>query len=149
MTLSTRCLGVFAAVATTVGLTAAPAAAEPYAQLGGVQVVGAPYCTGIATPEAMVTPLQEGDRVESGVRVAVYFTPDRDVACAVTMTTTWTNLDTGASGTGDITVTSDGQPASQRHYGFAGYSRAEFWTGPGTVVVTVSTHPDDELEVTV
>ncbi|CAN5138749.1 hypothetical protein BH11ACT6_BH11ACT6_45170 [soil metagenome] len=149
MTLLSRSLGVFAVAAATVGLTAAQAAADTYAQLGAVPVVGSPYCTGSASTEALVAPLQEGDRAEDGVRVAVYFTPDHDVACAVTMTATWRNLDTGASGSGDITVASDGTPAAQRHYGFAGYSRADFWTGRGTVVVTVSTQPDGELVVTV
>jgi hypothetical protein len=49
----------------------------------------------------------------------------------------------------DIAVASTANPASGGRYGNAGYNRAHFWTGLGTLVVTVSTHPHSELQVTV
>ena len=62
----------------------------------------------------------------------------------LTVTATWTNLDTGASGSGDITAVS----TIDRHYGFIGYADTTFQTGSGTVVVTLSSHPGAELPVT-
>ena len=59
-------------------------------------------------------------------------------------TAAWANLDTGASGSSDITAVStiDG------HYGFIGYANTTFETGSGTVVVTLSSHPGAELRIT-
>ena len=34
------------------------------------------------------------------------------------------------------------------HYGFIGYANTTFKTGSGTVVVTLSTHPGEELRIT-
>ncbi|CAN5487938.1 hypothetical protein BH10ACT9_BH10ACT9_59550 [soil metagenome] len=146
MTLVSKALGAAAVAVIAPLVVAGSAAAEPYAQLPEVPVVVSPTCAGTTSAEAMVTPLQDGDRVESGVRVAIYFSsPNRDGSCAETVTATWTNLDTGATGTQDIIVVS----IIDQHYWFGGYNRAEFWTGAGTVVVTVSTHPGAELVVTV
>jgi hypothetical protein len=85
------------------------------------------------------------DRVEDGVRVAIHYDAGLyDGSCALTVTATWANLDTGASGSRDITAVStiDG------HYGFIGYANTTFETGGGTVVVTLSSHPAAELRVT-
>ena len=99
--------------------------AEGFAQLGQVPVVASPTCAGSVSAEAQVTPVQVDDRVEDGVRVGA-------------------NLDTGASGSSDITAVStiDG------HYGFIGYANTTFETGSGTVVVTLSSHPGAELRIT-
>jgi hypothetical protein len=65
-------------------------------------------------------------------------------SCALTVTAAWANLDTGASGSSDITAVStiDG------HYGFIGNANTTFETGSGTVVVTLSSHPGAELRIT-
>ena len=123
----------------------ATAHAEPFAQLGQVPVVASPTCAGSVSAEAQLTPVQADDRVENGVRVAInYDAGIYDGSCSLTVTAAWTNLDTGASGTGDITAVStiDG------HYGFIGYANATFDTGSGTVVVTLSSHPGAELRIT-
>jgi len=44
------------------------------------------------------------------------------------VTATWTNLDTAASGSADITAVS----SIDGHYGFIGYADTEFWTGRRT-----------------
>lgn len=124
---------------------AAPAHADSYAQLGAVPVVASPTCAGTVSAEAQVTPVQIGDRVEDGVRAVIHYDAGvYDGSCALTVTASWVNLDTGASGRGDITAVStiDG------HYGFIGYANTTFATGPGTVVVTLSSHPGAELRVT-
>lgn len=88
--------------------------------------------------------------MEMGVRVAVHFSSDNHAAgCALTTIATWHNLDTDASGSDRITVASTADPATGGHYGSAGYGRANFWTGPGAVLITVGTHPDSEMRVTV
>ena len=86
-----------------------------------------------------------GERLGQGVRVAIHYDAGiYDGSCALTVTAAWTNLDTGASGRGDITAVStiDG------HYGFIGYANTTFATGSGTVVVTLSSHPNAELRLT-
>lgn len=136
--------------ALTVALTApwmwvATAHAEGFAQLGPVPVVASPTCAGSVSAEAQVAPVQVDDRVEDGVRVAIHYDAGRyDGSCALTVTAHWANLDTGASGDGDITAVStiDG------HYGFIGYANTMFVTGSGTVVLTVSSHPGAEMRVT-
>jgi hypothetical protein len=130
---------------TTSGVWTAPAHAEAFAQLGPVPVVASPACAGDVSAEAQVTPVQFGDRVENGVRVAIHYDAGRyDGSCALTVTAAWTNLATGGSGSGDITAVStiDG------HYGFVGYADTTFETGTGTVVVTLGSHPGAELRVT-
>ena len=138
--------GVCALAAAASVMLAAPAGAEPYAVLDEVPVVASPTCAGQVSAEAQVAPLQVGDRLADGVRIAIHYDAGvYDGSCALTVTAAWTNLDTGASGGGDITAVSviDG------HYGFIGYANAMFETGPGTVVFTLSSHPDGELEVDV
>ncbi|PRC46426.1 hypothetical protein C6A85_90145, partial [Mycobacterium sp. ITM-2017-0098] len=134
-----RVVGAFAVAGVAPWLWLAPAHAEAFAQLGEVPVVASPTCAGTVSAEAQVTPVQVIDRVENSVRVAIHYDAGvYDGSCALTETAAWVNLDTGASGTGDITAVStiDG------HYGFIGYANTTFDTGSGTVVVTLSTHPD-------
>jgi hypothetical protein len=126
-------------------LSAATAHAEGFALLDEVSVVASPTCAGTVSAEAQVTPVQVDDRVEDGVRVAIHYDAGIcDGSCALTVTAAWANLDTGASGSGDITAVStiDG------HYGFIGYANTTFKTGSGTVVVTLSSHPGAELRIT-
>src|ERR1700754_1839007 len=140
----------FRAGALVVALTApwlwVPTAhAEAFAQLDSVPVAASSTCAGSVSAEAQVTPVQVGDRVGNGVRVAIHYDAGiYDGSCALTVNAAWTNLDTGASGRGDITAVStiDG------HYGFIGYANATFDTGSGTVVVTLSSHPGAELRIT-
>ena len=140
-----RAAGALAAAVTLPWLAAAPAQAEPFAHLDPVAVQPTPACGGTVRGEAMVTPVQIDYQVENGVRVAInYDAGIYDGSCALTETVTWTNLDTGSSGSHDLTAVStiDG------HYGFIGYANTTFVTGPGTVVVTLSSYPDAELRVT-
>ena len=126
-------------------LSVAAAHAESFARLDPVPVVASPTCAGDVSAEAQVTPVQVSDRVENGVRVAInYDAGIYDGSCELTVTAAWVNLDTGATGSGDITAVStiDG------HYGFIGYANTTFDTGSGTVVVTVSSHPGAELRIT-
>lgn len=112
----------------------ATAHAEGFAQLGQVPVRTSPTCAGSVSAEAQVTPVQIDDRVEEGVRVAIHHDAGvYDGSCALTVTAAWANLDTGASGSSDITAVStiDG------HYGFVGYANTTFKTGSGTVIVTL------------
>lgn len=141
---------IHAAGALAIALSAAwwwaPAAhAESFAQLDPVPVVASPTCAGSVSAEAQVTPVQVDDRVGNGVRVAIrYDAGIYDGSCALTVTAAWVNLDTGASGSGDITAVStiDG------HYGFIGYANTTFDTGSGTVVVTLTSHPREEMRIT-
>lgn len=126
-------------------LSGAPAHADPFAQLPPVPVVASPTCGGSVSAEAQSAPVQIGERVEGGVRVAInYDAGVYDGSCSLTVSAQWTNLNAGAAGGGDITAVStiDG------HYGFIGYANATFATGAGTVVVTLSSHPGSELRVT-
>ncbi|MGE2729641.1 hypothetical protein ACQI4F_09185 [Mycolicibacterium vaccae] len=140
-----RSLGALVAVPLAVVLSTGIAHAQPFAQLDPVAVHPSPTCGGTVRAEAQVAPLQVGLQVENGVRVAVnYDAGVYDGSCSLTVQAHWRNLDTGASGSGDITAVSriDG------HYGFIGYANTTFYTGPGTVVVTLSSHPGAELTVT-
>ena len=126
-------------------LWAATAHAEAFAELGAVPVVASPTCGGTVSAEAQVTPVQIDDRVDDGVRVAIHYDAGvYDGSCALTVTADWANLDTGASGSSDVTAVStiDG------HYGFIGYANTTFTTGGGTVVVTLSSHPGAEMRIT-
>jgi hypothetical protein len=137
--------GALAIALTAPWLWAATAQAEAFAQLGEVPVVASPSCAGSVSAEAQVTPVQVGDRVEDGVRVAIHYDAGiYDGSCALTVTAAWANLDTRASGSSDITAVStiDG------HYGFVGYANTTFETGSGTVIVTLSSHPGAELRIT-
>lgn len=140
-----RAAGALAAALMTPWLWVATAHAEAFAQLGEVPVAASATCAGSVSAEAQVTPVQVADRVENGVRVAIHYDAGiYDGSCALTVTATWANLDTGSSGSGDITAVStiDG------HYGFIGYANATFETGSGTVVVTLSSHPGAEMRIT-
>lgn len=141
-----RVLCALAVALTASWLSVATAHAdEPFAQLGEVPVVASPTCGGTVSADAQVTPVQVGDRVENGVRVAIHYDAGvYDGSCALTVTAAWTNLDTGASGSRDITAVStiDG------HYGFIGYANTTLETGEGTVVVTLSSHPGAEMRIT-
>lgn len=139
-----RATGVLAIALTAPWLCIATAHAEAFAQLGQVPVVASPTCGGSVSAEAQVTPVQVDDHVEDGVRVAInYDAGIYDGSCALTVTATWANLDTGATGSSDITAVStiDG------HYGFIGYANTTFDTGSGTVVITVSSHPGAEMRI--
>lgn len=141
-----RAAGALAVALSAPWLCVAPAHAQPFSQLGPVPVVASPTCGGTVGAEAQATPVQAGDRVENGVRVAINYDAGRyDGSCALTVTATWVNLESGVSGSGDITAVStiDG------HYGFIGYANTTFPTGDGTVSVTLSSHPGAELVVTV
>ena len=142
---SFRRTGALAVALATPWLSVAAAHAESFARLDPVPVVASPTCAGDVSAEAQVTPVQVSDRVENGVRVAInYDAGSYDGSCELTVTAAWVNLDTGATGSGDITAVStiDG------HYGFIGYANTTFDTGSGTVVVTVSSHPGAELRIT-
>ncbi|KUI13368.1 hypothetical protein AU191_16585 [Mycolicibacterium acapulense] len=142
---SLRAAGAVAAVLAASWLGLATAHAEPFAQLDRVPVVASPTCAGSVSAEAQLTPVQVDDRVENGVRVAIsYDAGTYDGSCSLTVTADWVNLDTGASGSSDLTAVStiDG------HYGFIGYANTTFATGSGTIVVTLSSHPDAEMRVT-
>lgn len=134
-----------AGAAVVVGLVAPAAQAQGFARLDPVPIAASPRCGGTISAEAQTTTVQTGAaHSEGGVRVAVnYDAGVYDGNCAVTVTATWTNLDTGATGHGDITAVStiDG------HYGFIGYASTTFVTGSGTVVVTVSSHPDAQMKI--
>ncbi len=126
-------------------LWVATAHAEGFAQLGQVPVVASPRCSGTVSAEAQVTPVQVDDRVGDGVRVAIHYDAGiYDGSCALTVTAAWTNLDTGTSGSSEITAVS----TIDAHYGFVGYANTTFETGSGTVVVTLGSHPGAEMRIT-
>ncbi|CAN3131646.1 hypothetical protein ACNUDN_27430 [Mycobacterium sp. smrl_JER01] len=136
---------VLAAALTVPWWSTATAHAVTFAQLPPVPVVASPMCAGTVSAEAQVSPVQTYDGVRNGVRVAInYDAGNYDGSCSLTVTAQWTNIDSGASGSGDITAVStiDG------HYGFIGYASTMFQTGSGTVVVTLDSHPGAQLRVT-
>ena len=139
-----RAAGAIAIASVASWALTATAHADAIAQLDPVPVTASPTCGGSVRAEAQVVPVQIGDRLDDGVRVAVnYDAGSYDGSCALIVTATWTNVDTGASGSADITAVSriDG------HYGFIGYANTTFVTGSGTVVVTLSSHPGEELRI--
>jgi hypothetical protein len=140
-----RAAGALAVALTAPWICVATAHAEDVTQLGRVPVVASSTCAGNVRAEAQATPVQIDGRVDNGVRVAIHYDAGiYDGSCALTVTADWTNLSTGASGSGDITAVStiDG------HYGFIGYANTTFETGSGTVVVSLSSHPGGELRIT-
>ena len=140
-----RAVGAFTGALAASWWFAAPAQAEPVDYLDKVPVQASPTCGGTVSGEAQVSPVQREGHVEDGVRVVIrYDAGIYDGSCSLTVTADWANLDTGASGSGDITSVStiDG------HYGFIGYAETRFVTGPGTVVITLSSHPEAEMRVT-
>ena len=139
-----RPLGALACALTVPWMPVATAHAETYGQLPAVPVVASPTCGGTVSAEAQVTPVQAIEQTQNGVRAVIHYDAGiYDGSCSLTVTASWANLDTGASGSGDITAVStiDG------HYGFIGYANTTFQTGSGTVVVTFSSHPGAELTV--
>ena len=124
---------------------AAPAGAQTAADFQDARVEVSPGCGGTVRTEVAVAPLPNN---ANGVAAAVMFRADRqDPACSAHATLTWRNLDTGASGSQDVSVSSipnPGGPYPTDH----GYQRALADTGPGTVVVTMTTNPG-EISVTV
>lgn len=140
-----RAAGALVAVLAAALVVAAGAPAEGFAHLDPVPVAPCPDCAGTVGAEAQITPVQVDDQVDDGVRVAIHYDAGRyDGSCAITVTATWTNLDTGASGSGEITAVS----TIDSHYGFIGYASTTFPTGRGTVVVTVGSHPGAEMLLT-
>lgn len=143
---SLRVAGALAVALTASWASVTTARADAFAQLGAVPVMASPTCAGTVSADAQVTPVQVDDRVENGVRVAIHYDAGvYDGSCALTVTASWANLDTGASGRDDVTAVSiiDG------HYGFIGYANTTFTTGTGTVVVTLSTHPGAQMRMTI
>ncbi|OBF11400.1 hypothetical protein [Mycobacterium sp. ACS4331] len=137
--------GALAAALTAPLLTLPTAQADAFAQLEAVPVVASPTCGGTVSAEAQAAPVQIGDRVDDGVRVAIHYDAGvYDGSCSLTVAAAWRNLDTGATGRGDITAVStiDG------HYGFIGYANSTFETGRGTAVITLSSHPGAEMRIT-
>lgn len=140
-----RAFGVLVTAMSASVLVAGTAHADGFAHLDPVSVAASPVCGGTVSAEAQLTPVQAGDGVASGIRVAIrYDAGIYDGSCALTVTATWANLDTGDSGSGDITAVStiDG------HYGFVGYASTTFDTGAGAVVVTLSSHPGADMLLT-
>lgn len=115
------------------------------AVLERVPVTASSSCAGDVMAEAQAAPTRIDGRDDNGVRVAIHYDAGiYDGSCALTVSAAWRNTDTGASGQGDITAVStiDG------HYGFIGYAETAFATGAGTVVVTLSSHPGEEMRIT-
>lgn len=140
-----RAAGAISVAVAASWVGSAPVQAEALAQLDPVPVAASATCAGSVSAEAQVAPTEVNGGFENGVRVAINYDAGRyDGSCALTVTAAWRNLDSGASGSGDITAVStiDG------HYGFIGYASTLFTTGPGTVVVTLSSHPGAEMRVT-
>lgn len=140
-----RAAGALAVALTAPWLWVATAHAEAFAQLDRVPVLASATCAGNVRAEAQLTPVQVDDRVENGVRVAIHYDAGiYDGSCTLTVKADWKNLDTGASGSSDITAVStiDG------HYGFIGYANTAFNTGGGTVIITLSSHPGEEMRIT-
>lgn len=145
MTVFRTAVGACSIASALAGLSSATAYGDAYAQLGEVPVVASPTCGGTVSAEAQVAQLQLSNNVEPAVRVAIHYDAGvYDGSCSLTVSAHWVNLDTEASGSGEITAIStiDG------HYGFIGYANKTFATGPGTVVVTLSSHPGAELRIT-
>ena len=96
---SFRTAGAFAVALAAPWLLMPVAHADAFAQLDRVPVTASPTCGGSVSAEAQVTPVQVADRVEDGVRVAIHYDAGvYDGSCSLSVTATWTNLDTGASG---------------------------------------------------
>lgn len=142
---SLRVAGACAVALIAPWVSVATSHAEASAYLDAVPVVASPTCGGNVRAEAQVTPVQVDGRLGDGVRVAIHYDAGiYDGSCSLTVNAAWKNLDTGGSGSSDITAVStiDG------HYGFIGYSNTTFNTWSGTVVVTLSAFPGAEMRIT-
>ncbi|MGH8880610.1 MAG: hypothetical protein ACRD0P_25180 [Stackebrandtia sp.] len=124
---------------------AAPASAQTAGDFQDARVEVSPGCGGMFRTQVSVAPLPTD---ANGVAVAVMFRADRqDPACSADATVSWRNVDSGASGTEDLTVSSVPDPGG-RFPTDHGYQRVMADTGPGTVAVTITTNPG-EISVTV
>lgn len=131
--------------ATALISVAAPAGAQAAADFQDARVEVAPGCAGTVRTQVSVTPLPT-DVV--GVGISVLFRADRpDPACTLPATVTWHNVATGAFGSQEVSVpsvpTADGWFPTDH-----GFERALADTGPGPVVITMSTNPG-QVSVTV
>lgn len=136
-------LGAFAATALLP--VAAPAGAQAAADFQDARVDVAPGCAGTVRSQVSVTPLPTD---VAGVGVSVLFRADRpDPACTLSATVSWRNTATGATGSEEVTVSSVPAPGGWFPTDH-GFQRALADTGPGPVVVTMSTNPG-EVSVTV
>ncbi|MBF6352166.1 MULTISPECIES: hypothetical protein [Nocardia] len=134
-----------ALTATALLPVAAPAGAQAAADFQDARVEVAPGCAGTVRTQVAVTPLPT-DVV--GVGISVLFRADRpDPSCTLEATVTWRNVHTGATGSQEVTVSSVPAPGGWFPTDH-GFQRAVADTGPGPVVVTMSTNPG-EVSVTV
>ena len=144
MLLRPLALGAALAVAALLPV-AAPAGAQMAGDFEDARVEVSPGCAGTVRTEVAVTPLPAN---VVGVGTGVLFRADRqDPACTVTATVSWRNTASGATGSQDVTVSSVPAPGGLFPTDH-GYARALADTGPGTIVVTVTTNPG-EISVTV
>lgn len=144
MLLRPLALGALAASA-LLPVVAAPAGAQAAADFQDARVEVSPGCAGTVRTGVAVAPLPNSAQ---GVALSVMFRADRqDPACAATATVSWRNTDSGATGSQDVTVSSIPVPGGLFPTDH-GYERVTADTGPGTVVVTITTNPG-EVSVTV
>ncbi|MGI5219633.1 hypothetical protein [Nocardia sp. CA-290969] len=135
-----RPLALAALAASALFPVAAPAGAQTAADFEDARVDVAPGCAGTVRTAVAVAPLPAN---VLGVAVAVLFRADRqDPSCVVTPTVSWRNLDSGATGSTEVAVSSVPAPVGPFPTDH-GYNRALADTGPGTVVVTITTNPGE------
>ncbi|GAA5064157.1 hypothetical protein [Nocardia callitridis] len=163
-------------------VAAGPALGDPAdnrARFDDNLVTVAPDCVGTASAVAGMAPAADVEAQQepsaADVRVVLRFVAEnQDVSCAAPVTATWRNLDTGETGSRDLTIASaaaaqvadedtafaaigeqrdDAEPADPADVDqadVAGYRYVDFNSGAGRVEVTVSTNPVPErVEVTV
>ncbi|NKY34595.1 hypothetical protein HGA13_16150 [Nocardia speluncae] len=130
-----------AITAATLLTAAAPAWGQDYeSNFPDAHHTISPECAGTVHTEAARTPLPTN--VE-GVGVAVTFTADRpDPSCSVTVNVTWRNIDSGAAGQEEVTVSSMPDPGG-RFPTDHGYGRVLIDSGPGNVSVTSDKNPGE------
>ncbi|MFI1464165.1 hypothetical protein [Nocardia carnea] len=134
-----------ALAATALLSVAAPAGAQTAADFQDARVDIAPGCAGTVRSQVAVAPLPTD---APGVGVSVLFRADRpDPSCSLSATVSWRNTATGATGSQEVTVSSVPAPGGWFPTDH-GFQRALADTGPGPVVVTMSTNPG-EVSVTV
>ncbi|MCX8564396.1 hypothetical protein OS122_26240 [Mycolicibacterium mucogenicum] len=106
-----RAAGVLVVALAAPWLSVAVAHADAFGQLGAVPVVASPTCGGTVSADAQATPVQVGGDVGHGIGVSIrYDAGVYDGSCALTVTAAWRNLDTGASGQGDISGVGSQRP---------------------------------------
>ncbi|NKY33392.1 hypothetical protein HGA13_09955 [Nocardia speluncae] len=140
-----RPFAVGAIAATALLPVAAPAGAQTAADFQDARVDVAPGCAGTVRSQVAVTPLPTDI---AGVGVSVLFRADRpDPSCTLSATVSWRNTATGATGSEEVAVSSVPAPGGWFPTDH-GFQRALADTGPGPVVITMSTNPG-EVSVTV